>query len=78
MRHVKLTMGADEEGWIGESESYECIFDETFGFMNSSYTASIYQVRVAEQIYGKSGNQIQGSFDDFVKLTDAIREAMYE
>jgi hypothetical protein len=44
----------------------------------SSFTASIYQVRTGERIVGKSGNEILGDAQDFLKLTDAIREAMYE
>lgn len=75
-RHVTIT-AVTMDGYLEQEATYECIFEESFGFMNASHTASIYQVRVNGQIYGKSGNQIQGSFDDFVKLTDAIRKAMY-
>lgn len=77
MRHVKIkTTAAD--GWIEEDRPFECIFEETFGFLKSSHVASIYQLRVGDQIYGKSGNEIRGSFEDFTKITDAIREAMYK
>lgn len=77
MRHVTLVT-ANTDGWVEEESKYECIFEESFGFMSSSYTASIYQIRIGENIYGKSGNEIRGSFNDFVKLTDGIRAAMYE
>ena len=42
-----------------------------------NYTASIYPVRTGERVIGKSGNEILGDAQDFLKLTDAIREAMY-
>lgn len=77
LRYVKITT-SPMDGWMEESSTYECTFEETFGFMNTNYVASIYQIRLGDQIYGKSGNEIQGSFDDFIKLTDAIRKAMYE
>lgn len=77
MRYVKLVTTAGD-GWLEEERTYECTFEESFGFMNSSYVASIYQLRFNDEIYGKSGNEIRGSFEDFTKLTDAIRQAMYE
>ena len=77
MRHVSLT-AVTMDGFLEQENNYECIFEESFGFLNSSHTASIYQVRVNGEIYGKSGGKIQGSFEDFVKLTDAIRKAMYQ
>lgn len=77
MRHVELT-AANTDGWVEEEQKYECIFEEDFGFMSTNYSASIYQVRIGDRIYGKSGNEIRGSFEDFVKLTDGIREAMYQ
>lgn len=77
MRHVRLVTIAND-GWLEEEQVFECVFEESFGFMNSNYVASIYQLRFNDRVYGKSGNEIQGSFDDFLKLTDAIREAMYQ
>ena len=77
MRYVKITTIAGD-GWLEEERVFECVFQESFGLFNSNYVASIHQLRFNDQIYGKAGNEIQGSFDDFVKLTDAIREAMYE
>ena len=55
MRHVTIhTIMMD--GWIEAENDYECVFQEGFGFLNSGYTASIYQVKVGEDVYGKSGN----------------------
>lgn len=76
-RHVKLT-AMKMDGYLEEEATYECVFEESMGFMNSAHTASIYQVRFEDQIIGKSGNEIKGDFEQFSKLTDAIRKAMYE
>ena len=77
MRHVKLHV-MENDGWLEVESDFECIFEESFGFFQSNHTASIYQVRTGERIVGKSGNEIMGDAQDFLKLTDAIREAMYE
>src|SRR5688500_12096839 len=53
-RHVALTAG-EADGWLENEVQYECIFQEAFGFMNASHTASIYQIRFDDQVYGKSG-----------------------
>jgi len=76
MRHVKLK-AIENDGWLEVESEFECVFEESFGFLNTNYTASIYQVRTGERVVGKSGNEILGDADDFMKLTDAIREAMY-
>lgn len=76
-RHVTIhTIMLD--GWLETDYDYDCIFQEGFGFLNSGYTASIHQVKTEDRIIGKSGNEISGDFDDFVKLTDAVRKALYE
>lgn len=76
MRHVTLK-AIENDGFLEVENSFECIFEESFGFLNANYTASVYQVRTGERVVGKSGNEILGDAQDFLKLTDAIREAMY-
>ncbi len=77
MRYVKLK-AVTLDGWLETEQEYQCIFEESFGFMKASYTASVYQVRTGDTVYGKSGNEILGNAQDFLKLTDAIRKAMYQ
>ncbi|MFN3828287.1 MAG: hypothetical protein ACK4NR_11775 [Micavibrio sp.] len=77
MRHV-LIKTIETDGFFEEEKDFECLFEESFGILNMNYTASVYQVRTGERIIGKSGNEIMGSAEDFLKLTDAIRKAMYE
>lgn len=75
-RHVTIhTIMID--GWLETEYDYECIFQEGFGFLNSGYTASIYQVNTGETIIGHSGNQILGDAEEHIKLNNAVREALY-
>jgi hypothetical protein len=65
------------DGYLEDIIPYECIFEESFGIFNTSHVASIYQVRLPDRVVGKSGNQIQGDFEEFTRLTDAIRKSLY-
>ena len=75
-RHVDLTVTLADD-WLESKNHYDCVFEESFGFLNMNYTASIYQIRIGSDVYGKAGGQILGTAEDFIKLTDAIRAAMY-
>lgn len=75
-RYVRLKV-IEMDGWLETEKNYECVFDESFGFMSSNFTASIYQIRFDDQVVGKSGKEILGDTQQFLKLTDAIRDAMY-
>ncbi|MCB9990548.1 MAG: hypothetical protein H6867_04090 [Rhodospirillales bacterium] len=66
------------DGWLETQYDYECVFQEGFGFMNSNFTASIHQVIVDGQVYGKAGNEILGDAQDHIKLNEAVRKALYE
>ena len=76
-RHVTLK-AVEMDGYLENEVDYECVFEESFGFLKANFTASVYQVRFHDKVYGKSGNEIQGSFNDFLKLSDAMRKALYE
>ena len=76
-RHLDIT-AVYLDGWIEQENQYQCIFEEGFGFLNMGYTAAIYQVNTGERIVGKSGNEIMGDAQDFLKLNDAVRGALYE
>jgi hypothetical protein len=76
-RHVTIN-AIQIDGWLEEEVAYECVFQETFGIFNMGYTASVHQVRIGNDFYGQAGSHITGTIDDFLKLTDAVREALYE
>ena len=44
LRHVTITT-VTLDGWLETEKVYECIFEESFGFLKTNHTASIYQVR---------------------------------
>jgi hypothetical protein len=77
LRHVALKL-EHQDGWIEEDTVYECTFEESFGPMKNNFTASLYNLKMGEQSYGKFGNEILGDAQDFIKLTDAIRKSLYE
>ncbi len=76
MRHVKLT-AIENDGFLETENVFECVFEENFGFLNGSHSAAIYQVRAGDLVIGKSGNEIIGDAQTFIKLNDAMREVMY-
>lgn len=76
LRHMTIT-AMYMDGWIEQENEYECVFEESFGFASMSYTASIYQVRWDGEMIGKSGGEIVGDAEDFIKLTDAVRKSLY-
>src|SRR5262245_51228970 len=54
----RVTLKAIEsDSWFEVDKDYECIFVESFGFANISHRATIYQVKVNDQIYGKEGDK---------------------
>lgn len=76
-RHVTIHT-VQLEGWLEGEYDYDCVFQEGFGFLNSGYTASIYQVTVNGETVGKAGAKILGSPEDHMKLNEAVRKALYE
>ncbi len=62
----------ESDGWTESDKDYSCVFEESFGPFNLSHSATIYQVNMGERIVGRVGNRIEGSTDDFLKLTEAV------
>ena len=73
-RHVALT------AWLKDNpdtaQTYDCVFEETFGPMNSSHNAMISRIQVGDKILGKSGDQIEGDAEEFIKLDNAVAKGM--
>lgn len=74
-RYVTLKL-VETDGWADVDKEYRCIFQEQFGFLGTGYVATIYQVRMDDKIYGKDGDKILGSFEDHLKLTEAVDKAL--
>lgn len=76
-RHITLTATVKND-WLEQNHTYECDFQESFGFMGSGYTASIEKLDAEGVQIGRAGGEIMGDAQDFIKLTDAVRKALYE
>lgn len=76
LRQVNMK-AVETDGWAETEKEYVCIFEENMGFMNSKHVAALYQLRLDEsRVYGKAGEKVTGSVQDFVKLNEAISAAM--
>jgi hypothetical protein len=76
-RHITIKV-KQMDGWLEGDGTYECTFQESFGFLKNNYTGSLYQLKIGDKVYGKAGNEIMGTAEDFLKITDAVRDAMYK
>ncbi len=74
-RDVTLSY-VESDGWANIDKEAKCIFAEEFGLFGMSYGANIYQIKVNDKIYGKKGSEILGSYEDMMKLTKAVDNAM--
>ena len=74
-RNVTL-FAVESDGWVEIDKEYHCTFAEEFGVGNSSHRASIYQVNVNNQIYGKEGDKILGDMAGHLKLFETVERAM--
>ena len=74
-REVTLTV-AETDGWYEGEEIYQCIFVETVNPFGK-HAATIYQLRMSDdEVYGKEGTKILGTFDDHLKLTETVEQGM--
>lgn len=76
-RHIKLTATVKND-WLEQDHIYDCDFQESFGFLGMSYAASIERLDAEGTVIGRAGKEILGNAQDFIKLTEAIRKALYE
>lgn len=66
----------ETDGWADAEKQATCIFAEEFGFLNATHSSNIYQIRIGETVIGKKGNEILGSYEDVLKLTETVDRAM--
>jgi hypothetical protein len=74
-RRIKITYVENDD--FAESERQgECMFSQQWGMFKSTHAALLEQLVVNDQIIGKKNGIIQGSMDDFIKLTNGASTAM--
>lgn len=75
-REVTLSV-IESDGWYDGETTYQCIFVETVGLLNTTHKATIYQLRLSDdEIYGKEGDKLLGTFEDHLKLTETVEQGM--
>ena len=76
-REVRL-MILETDGWYEADKEYSCIFTESFGFAGNGHSATIYQLKMDDRIYGKDHetNKIISTFDEQLKLTETVEQGM--
>lgn len=74
-REVTLKV-IESDGWYDGEETYQCIFVESTNPLGA-HSATIYQLRLSDdEVYGKDGTKILGSFEDHLKLTETVEQGM--
>ncbi len=66
----------ESDGLYEPEKQYKCVFFEEFGLFNMTHNASIYQLEVDGEIFGKRGDEIIGSLEEHMSLIDTVQEAM--
>lgn len=74
-RYVTLKL-VETDGWSDADKEYRCIFQEQFGFLGTGYTATLYQLRMDDRIYGKDGDTILGTYEEQLKLHEIVEKAL--
>lgn len=74
-RYVTLKL-SETDGWMDTDKEYRCIFQEDFGFLGTGYTAMLYQLRMDDKIYGKDGSQILSTYEEQLKLHEAVDKVL--
>lgn len=64
----------ESDDFANIDKEYICVFAENISFF--SYNAVIYQLKLNGKIYGREGNNILGSFEDHLKLTEKVDNAI--
>ncbi len=71
-----MVFAIEYDGWVEIDNEYRCIFAEELKSFGNSHKASIYQVKVNGETYGREGNNILGDMATHLKLTETVNNAM--
>jgi len=74
-RRVVVT-ATEKDGWVEVDKQYSCLFSQDWGLFKMSHTALLEQLTYDGNMIGKKDGKIQGSMDDYMKLTGAAETAM--
>ena len=71
-----ILFAIESDDWMDVDKEYKCVFAEEMGLFGSSHRASIYQVKVNDEIYGMDGDKIIGDMATHLKLNETVERAM--
>lgn len=74
-RRITLTV-TEKDGWLELDKQYSCLFAQEWGMFKSSHRALLVQTKIDSSVYGKVDGVINGSLEDFMKLSDTVEQAM--
>jgi len=74
-RRVKMTYVENDDFADSEHEG-SCLFSEQWGAFKSTHAALLEQVVFNDELVGKKDGTINGSMDDFLKLSEKVDAAM--
>lgn len=57
-------------------EVFTCVFSETYSFGFIAWNANLESITIGEEIFGRENGQIKGDLDQFMRVTDAIADAI--
>lgn len=66
----------ESDGWYDAEKTYACNFTEDKGFLGMSYSASVMQIDMSDKIYGTKDGKIHGTYDEWLKITNAVDAAL--
>ena len=74
-RRIKITYTENDDFAEAELKA-ECLFSQQWGMFKSTHAGLLEQIIVEEKLLGKKNGVIEGSMDDFIKLTNGASTAM--
>jgi hypothetical protein len=75
--HRRIFITYVENDDFAESEKKaECLFSQQWGIFKSTHAALLEQLVANDTILGKKNGMIQGSMEEFIKLTNGANTAM--
>lgn len=74
-REVVLTV-MESDGFYEAEQEYKCVFADSLAMFGMGHSASIHQLKVHDAVYGKEGDQILGTYDEHLKLTQTVDAAL--
>lgn len=75
--HRRVTIEAiEKDGWLELDKKYSCLFMQKWGIFNSSHKALLAQITIEDETIGNIDGHVVGGFDDFLKITRVVDQAM--